>query len=115
MAPILKTASISGLSIRRSPERKKNCATTGKLYSANLQRKGFLKPGRRLAPQAIYRAALEFLAASKADIVLLNLEDLWQETQPQNVRRLSTSAQTGNAEPNSASNKYRMIRLSPRF
>jgi 4-alpha-glucanotransferase len=36
-------------------------------------------------PQAVLRAALSFLSASRARGVLVNLEDLWLETQPQNV------------------------------
>jgi 4-alpha-glucanotransferase len=34
---------------------------------------------------AVLRACLSFLAASQARMVLVNLEDLWLETQPQNV------------------------------
>ena len=33
----------------------------------------------------IFEGCLEFLARSDADIVLLNPEDLWQETKPQNI------------------------------
>ena len=36
-------------------------------------------------PQAVLRAVLAFLSASSASVVLVNLEDLWLETQPQNV------------------------------
>src|SRR5207248_9746200 len=32
-----------------------------------------------------FRNAIQFLADSMADIVLVNMEDLWQETLPQNV------------------------------
>src|SRR5436189_5963883 len=32
-----------------------------------------------------FHAATQFLARSMADIVLVNMEDLWQETLPQNV------------------------------
>jgi 4-alpha-glucanotransferase len=35
--------------------------------------------------QSVLRAALAFLSASQARLVLINLEDLWLETQPQNV------------------------------
>ena len=73
------------INLKEAQKERKTRATNRKALIADLQRKGFLKSGRRPAPQAIYRAALEFLAASKAGIVLLNLEDLWQETQPQNV------------------------------
>ena len=49
-----------------------------------LQRKGWLnKPG--VDTQAILRACLAFLSASAARFVLVNLEDLWLETEPQNV------------------------------
>ena len=76
---------LSFINLKEAQKERRTRATNRKALTADLQQKGFLKPGRRPAPQAIYRAALEFLAASKADIVLLNLEDLWQETQPQNV------------------------------
>jgi 4-alpha-glucanotransferase len=36
-------------------------------------------------PEGVVRAFLAFLSASPAQIVLVNLEDLWLETQPQNV------------------------------
>jgi len=34
---------------------------------------------------AVLKACLSFLAASQAQIVLINLEDLWLETRPQNI------------------------------
>jgi 4-alpha-glucanotransferase len=37
-----------------------------------------------------FRAVSQFLAASRANIVLVNLEDLWEETLPQNVPATST-------------------------
>jgi 4-alpha-glucanotransferase len=46
---------------------------------------------RRLLPKndhtlpALLRATLQWLASSDAEVVLVNLEDLWLETQPQNV------------------------------
>ena len=50
----------------------------------------FLQDGGWLQEQvddisAILKACLSFLAASEARIVLVNLEDLWLETKPQNV------------------------------
>jgi 4-alpha-glucanotransferase len=33
----------------------------------------------------VLEAALDFLATSEAELILVNLEDLWQETVPQNV------------------------------
>ncbi len=41
--------------------------------------------GRGEAERAVLRAALEHLASSEARAVLVNLEDLWLETRPQNV------------------------------
>ena len=38
-----------------------------------------------VSPDHRYVAVLQFLAESMADIVLVNMEDLWQETLPQNV------------------------------
>jgi 4-alpha-glucanotransferase len=38
-----------------------------------------------LTPADARRELLRFLAASPADMVLINLEDLWLETEPQNV------------------------------
>ncbi len=49
-----------------------------------LRRKGFLtgaSPGTR----EVVRACLAYLSASPAGVVLVNLEDLWLETEPQNV------------------------------
>jgi 4-alpha-glucanotransferase len=39
---------------------------------------------------AVLKACLAFLAASKSRIVIVNLEDLWLETQPQNVPSTKT-------------------------
>jgi 4-alpha-glucanotransferase len=43
----------------------------------------------RILPR-LYAKALQFLSDSVADIVLVNLEDLWEETLPQNVPATST-------------------------
>jgi 4-alpha-glucanotransferase len=45
---------------------------------------GFLKIGESRASKVL-RACLKFLAASRAELVLANLEDLWGETRPQNT------------------------------
>jgi 4-alpha-glucanotransferase len=37
------------------------------------------------SPQTVLQAWLQTLAASAADFVLINLEDLWLEPEPQNV------------------------------
>jgi len=50
-----------------------------------LQRKRLLEPDSTTDPEATFKAITEFLAASVARVVLVNLEVLWPETQPQNV------------------------------
>ncbi|MDD4238783.1 MAG: 4-alpha-glucanotransferase [Desulfotomaculaceae bacterium] len=35
--------------------------------------------------KAVFRACLKHLAAGQAEVLLVNLEDLWQETEPQNI------------------------------
>ena len=49
-----------------------------------LRRKGWLKETAGDIPSAL-KACLSFLAGSQARLVLINLEDLWLETRPQNV------------------------------
>jgi 4-alpha-glucanotransferase len=49
-----------------------------------LKARGLLQD-RRENTLAVLQALLEFLAASDAEIVLVNLEDLWGEREPQNV------------------------------
>ena len=60
-----------------------------------LQGKGLLKGEIRngvgsIRPAAILKACLRWLRPSPAEIVLLNLEDLWEEENPQNVPGTST-------------------------
>jgi len=50
-----------------------------------LRRRGFLKRSRKTSPQATIRSCLRFLSRSQAELVLVNLEDLWQEVRPQNT------------------------------
>jgi 4-alpha-glucanotransferase len=54
-----------------------------------LQRKGLKGEIRNGAgsihPAAILKACLQWLQASRAELVLVNLEDLWEEENPQNV------------------------------
>jgi 4-alpha-glucanotransferase len=59
---------------------------------AFLRHKGFLK-GPASAP-AVHAACMAYLSTRSANLVLINLEDLWQETQPQNV------PSTGQERPN---------------
>jgi 4-alpha-glucanotransferase len=51
---------------------------------AFLQRQGELAPGDQSA-QSVLGAVLAWLGRSPAPMVLVNLEDLWLETQPQNI------------------------------
>jgi 4-alpha-glucanotransferase len=50
---------------------------------------GFLEDGDT-DPACLLRAALEFLAHSHSPLVIVNLEDLWQEVLPQNVPGTTT-------------------------
>lgn len=58
-----------------------------------LRREGWLAPGEEDLGE-ILRACLRYLAASRAEVLMLNLEDLWLETAPQN------RPGTGPEEPN---------------
>jgi 4-alpha-glucanotransferase len=49
----------------------------------HLRRVGLLGPDESLAAEL--RGCLQMLAATDAGAVLVNLEDMWQETEPQNV------------------------------
>ena len=49
-----------------------------------LAAQGWLKDSAG-SPKSVLRASLEFLSSSESCFVLVNLEDLWLETQPQNV------------------------------
>ena len=60
---------------------------------AFLRKHGWLH-GAEDDTHAVLTACLSFLAASRAQMVLVNLEDLWLETQPQNVPT------TGKESPN---------------
>jgi 4-alpha-glucanotransferase len=50
---------------------------------AFLQDSGFLEG--QASPAAVYTACMKYLSTRSAKLLLINLEDLWQETQPQNV------------------------------
>ncbi|MCS7206741.1 MAG: 4-alpha-glucanotransferase [Dehalococcoidia bacterium] len=54
-----------------------------------LLRKGFLR-GDPSDPLAVLEACLTFLAHSPAQFLVVNLEDLWLETQPQNIPGTTT-------------------------
>ncbi len=50
-----------------------------------LRNRGLLTMREEANARSVLRACMEYLAAGPAWVVLANLEDLWQETQPQNV------------------------------
>jgi len=56
---------------------------TRKSLVSFLRRKGWL--GKSADSFSALKACLAFLSSSRARFVLVNLEDLWQETNPQNV------------------------------
>ena len=56
-----------------------------KLLVQFLKTRKLLRPDKRIDPDSIFQAAMRFLASSMAGVVLVNLEDLWGETLPQNV------------------------------
>jgi 4-alpha-glucanotransferase len=64
-------------------------------FIAALQRAGYLEGSDEATVGAVLSALLEYLGASRAEIVLANIEDLWLETEPQNVPG-STSAERPN-------------------
>ncbi len=71
------------LNAEEAQQERKTRQTIKKRLEEFLMRKGRLK-GRVTARSAL-RASLAYLSASPARIVLVNLEDLWLETEPQNV------------------------------
>ena len=56
-----------------------------KLLVEFLKSKHLLPAGTRVSPEVVFEATLQFLGASQANVVLVNIEDLWQEILPQNV------------------------------
>jgi 4-alpha-glucanotransferase len=74
-----------GLLNRISAQREsKHRQTVKGALLAFLHKKGWLKQPP-VDTGAVLNACLSFLSANRARTVLVNLEDLWQETQPQNV------------------------------
>ncbi|MGH9458923.1 MAG: 4-alpha-glucanotransferase [Thermoanaerobaculia bacterium] len=64
-------------------QRRERAATVEDL-ARFLESKGYLGPGRRDAAE-LFRGATEFLARSDAELLLVNVEDLWQATASQNL------------------------------
>ncbi|MFC2021723.1 4-alpha-glucanotransferase [Chloroflexota bacterium] len=74
-----------GLLDRAGAGKERNRLLTMKKALVNFLRdEGWLNGSEDDIP-AVLKACLSFLSASRARIVLVNLEDLWLETQPQNV------------------------------
>jgi 4-alpha-glucanotransferase len=68
-----------------SEERRRRAAQRQQLVGSVLAHRPGAWDGRGDPYPLVLRACLEYLAASPARMVLVNLEDLWQETEPQNV------------------------------
>jgi 4-alpha-glucanotransferase len=63
---------------------KKERQKTKRVLATLLRKENWLR-GKDSDVRAVFRACLSFLSASLARVVLVNLEDLWLETQSQNV------------------------------
>jgi len=70
----------TNLSIERKRRRLANAA-----LAKFLRAQHFLRKGDRVTARTVFAGCLRFLAASDAQFVLINLEDLWSETNPQNI------------------------------
>jgi 4-alpha-glucanotransferase len=79
--------------------------------SEHQDRKRTRKALRQFAGKNIFEGSMEFLAKSNADIVLLNPEDLWQETKAQNVP--STTKEHPNWKRRMKYSLERLKRLAP--
>ena len=73
---LLKKGEVAGERLRRKE--------LNRCSAKFLKRKGFLRSERADA-DAVMRALLRWLRAGPARVVLISLEDLWEETRPQNV------------------------------
>ncbi|MFC1917845.1 4-alpha-glucanotransferase [Chloroflexota bacterium] len=63
---------------------KKARQATNNALTTFLRKKNWLR-GKDTGVRAVFRACLSFLSASQTRVLLVNLEDLWLETQSQNV------------------------------
>ena len=68
---------------------KENLRKTKNVLLGFLRNKGWLHQSKGDA-HTVLQACLSFLAESRARVLLINLEDLWQETQPQNIPSTKT-------------------------
>jgi 4-alpha-glucanotransferase len=69
---------------REAREERRRRKEMNEALVAFLRRKRWLR-GKTASTEAVLKACLSYLAASDAEIVLVTLEDLWQERLPQNV------------------------------
>jgi 4-alpha-glucanotransferase len=72
------------LSAAESDRQRRERAASREAVAAYLRARGWLE-GDETEPLAVLRAWLCYLANGDAELVLINLEDLWLEPQPQNV------------------------------
>jgi 4-alpha-glucanotransferase len=70
---------------RQGREKKKEREIFRRAWIRLLQKQGLLDQRETPPFQAVLRASLDFFNRSPARVHLVNLEDLWGETQPQNV------------------------------
>ena len=75
------------------------------------ERQRIRKALSRFVGKNIFEGCLKFLAKSQADIVLLNPEDLWHETKPQNIP--STTKEHPNWKRRMRYGMERLRRLAP--
>jgi 4-alpha-glucanotransferase len=74
-----------GLLDKKGAQLERQARQSTRLAIIKLLRNRGLLPGQAADVNAILRACLSLLGGSRARIVLLNMEDLWLETRPQNV------------------------------
>jgi 4-alpha-glucanotransferase len=72
------------LTAEQAEDERQSRAAMRRAVAGFLRRQGFLGRNRR-SVEAVFEAATAFLASSDAAVVLVNLEDLWGETHPQNT------------------------------
>jgi 4-alpha-glucanotransferase len=81
--------SLGLLNRQEAQKERETLKITRQSLRAYLQKQGWLQH-QAADTGEVLAACLSFLSASRAGIVLVNLEDLWLETQPQNVPSLDT-------------------------
>jgi 4-alpha-glucanotransferase len=83
--------SLASLNTHDMPSFATSWLARGKSLTTLFRRSGLLTPGEGpVPPKPALTAALDYLATSDAQIVLVNLEDVWLEREPQNVPGTTT-------------------------